>query len=123
MTVGILLSFMLIVAAVLVVVFTAMGTGIDGAALASARAGALYVFPQQASQAITTAQAVFVQAIPHSTQVDCSAPSVTPPAASGGTFSVSSDCTINLGVFLGQRVSTTWTAAASVPTAPYGSPS
>jgi len=119
LTIGVILSFTLIVTAVVLIAYSIMGVMVDDAALVSARAGAQYFFPNQSSQAVTTAQAVFAKAIPASKQVACSSLSVTTPVSKGESFSVSSNCSVNMGTFLGVHIGTTWTAKASIPIGPY----
>jgi hypothetical protein len=115
MTVGIMLSFVLIISAVLLIMYALMGTMVDDAALVSARAATQFQFPLQASQASTVAKEVFAKAIPQSTQTQCAPLATTVPVKAGQSFAVSSVCTVNLGTFLGVRIGTTWTASASVP--------
>ena len=119
MTVGIMLSFVLIVAAVVIIAYSIMGVMVDDAALVSARAGSQFLFPSQSSQAWLAAQSVFYAAIPHSQEVTCTAPNIIVPANYGQNFTVSSFCTVDMGTFLGQRIATSWTATASVPVGPY----
>ena len=115
MTLGIMLSFVLIVAAVLMILYALMGTMVDDAALVSARAATQFQFPTQASQATTVAKEVFAKAIPQSAQTQCAPLSVSVPVKAGQSFVVSSVCTVDLGTFLGNHISTTWTATASAP--------
>jgi hypothetical protein len=117
MPLGIMLSFVFIVFGVVMILYVLMGTMINDAALMSARAGTQYQFPAQAAQATKVAQAVFSKAIPQSPQTTCTQLRVTTPQTSGQSFVVSSVCTVHLGTFLGQPISTTWTATASVPVA------
>ncbi len=120
MTVGIMLSFVLIVTAVIIIAYSIMGVMVDDAALVSARAGSQFLFPSQSAQAVATAQQVFAAAVPHSPQVSCSALNVTTPAStSAPNFTVSSYCSVDMGTFLGERIATSWTAKASVPVGPY----
>ncbi len=120
MTVGIMLSFVLIVTAVILIAYSIMGVMVDDAALVSARAGSQFLFPSQSAQAAATAQEVFARAVPHSPEVSCSALNVTTPAStSAPNFTVSSNCSVDMGTFLGQRIATSWTAKASVPVGPY----
>ncbi len=115
MTLGIMLSFVLIVSAVLMILYALMGTMVDDAALVSARAGTQFQFPTQASKATAVAKEIFAKAIPQSTQTQCGPLNVTTPTRVGQSFMVSSVCTVNLGSFLGKQIRTTWTATASVP--------
>lgn len=120
MTIGIMLSFVLIVTAAIMIAYSIMGIMVADAALVSARAGSQFLFPSQSSTAIFTAQQVFVTEVPHSPQVSCSPLNVTTPASiSAPNFAVSSDCTVDMGTFLGQRIAMNWTAKASVPVGPY----
>ena len=123
MTVGIMLSFVLIVTAVILIAYSIMGIMVDDAALVSARAGSQFLFPSQSTQAVAMAQQVFAAAIPHGAYiqtVSCSALNVTTPTStSAPNFTVSSNCSVDMGTFLGQRIATSWTAKASVPVGPY----
>ncbi len=119
LTIGVILSFTLIVTAVILIAYSIMGVMVDDAALVSARAGAQYFFPVQSAQAVTTAQEVFAKAIPQSKQVACSSLNVTTPVSEGQSFTVSSRCSVNMGTFLGVHIGTTWTAQASMPIGPY----
>ena len=119
LTIGVMLTFMLIVSAVLLITYSIMGVMVDDAALVSARAGSQFFFPNQSSQATSVAQQIFAKAIPESQQVTCSSLSVTTPTTPGQSFTVSSNCTVNMGTFLGQHIGTSWTAHASVPVGPY----
>ena len=119
MTIGVMLTFVLIVSTVLLITYSLMGAMVDDAALVSARAGSQFLFPNQASAASNMAQQIFAKAIPESKQVICSPLSITTPSARGQSFAVSSNCTVDLGTFLGQRIQTNWTAQASVPVGPY----
>ena len=119
MTIGIMLTFVLIVSAILLITYSIMGTMVDDAALVSARAGSQFFFPSQAAQATQTAKQVFEKAIPASQEVSCATLTVTTPVASKQSFSVSSVCSVDMGTFLGQHIATTWTAKASVPVGPY----
>ena len=119
MTVGIMLSFVLIVTAMILIAYSIMGVMVDDAALVGARAGSQFLFPSQSSQAITTAQQAFAAALPSSPQVSCSAPTVSTPSASAREFTVASNCSLDMGTFLGQPIATHWRASASVPVGPY----
>lgn len=119
LAIGIMLTFMLIVSAVLLITYSIMGIMVDDAALVSARAGSQFFFPNQSSAATSVAQQIFAKAIPESQQVTCSPLSVTTPTTRGQSFAVSSNCTVDMGTFLGQHIATSWNAQASVPVGPY----
>ncbi len=119
MTVGIMLSFVLVVVSVILIAYSIMGVMVDDAALVGARAGSQFLFPSQSSQAISTAQQAFAAALPSSPQVSCSAPTVSTPSATAREFTVASNCSLDMGTFLGQPIATHWRASASVPVGPY----
>ena len=118
MTIGIMFSFILIIFALLVIIYAIMGTMINNAALESARAGSQYQFPGEAFMATTVSQQVFARSIPASSEVSCSPLSVTTPTSATPHFVVSSQCTVNMGTFLGVPIRTSWTAASNVPVGP-----
>jgi len=118
MTIGVMLSFILIIFAVLIIAYAIMGVMIDDAALVSARAGSQYQFPGEAFLATTASQQVFARSIPASSQVSCTPLTVTTPTVAAPHFVVSSQCTVNMGTFLGKPIATTWTATSSVPVGP-----
>ena len=119
LTIGVILSLTLIVTAVILIAYSIMGVMVDDAALVSARAGAQYFFPNQASEAVTTAQEVFAKAIPASKQVTCLSLNVTTPVSKNQSFTVSSKCSVDMGTFLGVHIGTTWSAQAAIPIGPY----
>lgn len=120
MTIGIMFSFILIIFAILLITYLVMGNMIDNAILESARAGSQYLFSSQtqAGMSETVAEQTFARAIPASSQVSCTPLLVTTPTVSNRIFAVSSQCTINMGSFLGVPIRTGWTAKSNVPVGP-----
>ena len=118
MTIGIMFSFILIIFALLVIIYAIMGTMINNAALESARAGSQYQFPGEAFMATTVSEQVFARSIPASSEVSCSPLSVTTPTSATPQFVVLSQCTVNMGTFLGVPIRTSWTATSNVPVGP-----
>ncbi len=128
MTIGVVLTFVLTIFAVLIIAYTAMGMAVNSAVITAARAGAMYNFPSETSLASTVSnqvlqQEVFSSATQNPVQTSCSQMQVTPPSTAGGKFSVLAYCTVKLGTFLGHHIETSWTVHASVPTGPESSAS
>jgi hypothetical protein len=115
MILSVMLSFILVVLAVIMILYALFGIMVDNAALVSARSATQFLFPTQDIKAATTAQQIWAGELPHSSTTQCSPLNVFDPTRVGGSFSVSSVCTINMGTFMGIPIKTTWTATASVP--------
>ena len=123
MTIGVVLSFILAIFAVLIIAYAVMGMAVNSAVITAARAGAMYNFPSETNNASTAAQQVLQEEVFSSTtsnpvQTSCSQMQVTPPSKPDGKFSVLAYCTVKLGNFLGKPIETSWTVHASVPTGP-----
>lgn len=115
MVLGVMISFILTVLAVLMLLYALFGIMVDDAALVSARSATQFMFPTQDTQAATVAQQIWAGQLPQSSTTQCAPLNVVDPTQIGGLFSVSSVCTINMGSFMGVPIKTTWTATASVP--------